>query len=150
MKNKLLTIGIFVMTALLTFSSCKKEDDTHVSSQEVNGTFHAFEAQINDEPVTPMPNEGESIDIQIKTLDKKQAKVLFIDHYQNNTDTLPPFKCAIGKTNDGFTILNTKTANGSLSVLFYDKNTIELNIIGDDQSVYVAASKDGKMPDWWE
>lgn len=150
MKNKFLTIGIFLMTTLLTFSSCKKDDDIHVPSQKVNGTFHAFEASINGGAITAMPTEDEKIDIQIKTIDEKHATVIFIDYYKDNSDTLPPVNCTIGKTEDGFTILDKKTSTGSLSVMFYDKNTIEFNATGDDTNVYVAASKNGKKPDWWD
>lgn len=145
MKNrKLLLLGCLFIGSILTFTSCKKDhDDT--SPRQGNGTFSAFEAEVNGQVLT-LPTADEKMEIKIDIADDTHANVTVTYYNGSQHQSTPPVACTIGKDPDGFLVL-TETSTGKTFVLYYDQETIDCFPTPGDR---LSASRNGKKPDWWD
>jgi hypothetical protein len=146
MKSQYRILMMILATALTVFSSCKKDDDVTVAPKQVDGTFTAFEFE-SSQGVLPLPAQGKSVEIEVTSVDKKNANVTLTLIDNDDTQTVGPIACTIEKDSDGFTVLNDKETK-DLCLFYYDKNTVSYGL--PEGQGTIAASRNGKKPNWWD
>ncbi len=131
---------MFTMTFLI---SCSK--DISVDKVQIDGSFKGFEGEL-DGDIFNLPFEGFSIEIKIKRINEEDAMVEVNPFGNGKPIDFPDQICSIKTDSDGFVNL-VSLKDGSMYVIFYDKETIDCYPVNGTR---ISGSRNGKKPSWWD
>ena len=133
----------FLFITMSFLISCSKDDTVNIL--QIEGTFKCFEGELDGE-IFDLPYEGFSLEVKIQRIDNEDAMVEVIPFGNNQPIDFPDQQCSIKTDPDGYLNLISKK-DGSMYVIFYDKETIDCY---PGNGTRISGSRNGKKPKWWD